>query len=364
MKGKGIYLKLSMDKNCKYLSGIHEKPAISVLMPVYNGEKWLNVAVRSILAQTYTNFELLILLEYGSSVESKKIVYGYKDKRIRIIENKKKIGLAASLNKGINEAKGKYIARMDADDISIRNRLEEQIVYLEKHPDIAICGTAVWWHRIMIRRKPANAEAVRFASFNENVFAHPTVMWRKKLFLQKNLFYQEGVEAEDFELWTRVLDYYKGVNISKPLLIYRSSEESKSFVNKNIIEVENDKILKPYWARNGMRYYPENKCYRNLKFQNEKLWQQEWRLIELTNKTKDFRGKKHLVKKRFFDFYTLETLQINRMVNRYFELFQNLYVWPKWTKIQLFCYAVFRVTSIKFRALIIRGLKCLTKKGI
>lgn len=332
-------------------------PDISVLMPVYNGERWLDAAIKSILFQSYHNFELLILLEYGSNKKSKEIVYGYMDNRIRVIENKRRLGLAASLNVGINEARGKYIARMDADDISTRNRLKKQRLYLESHPEIAICGTAVWKYRLIIGFRPHSPNAVRFSSFNQCVFTHPTVMWRKDEFIKNNLYYKEGIEAEDFELWTRVLDKCKGANLLKPLLWYRVSEESKSSLNKDILEKEKDKILKPYWERNGMRYYAP-KCFCKVHgFQNDRLLHQEWRLLELVHKTEPFKGEKRIVRKIFFDFSLLESLQIGKLVRRYNELFIKLYSRPSRAKVQTLCYAVFRVVKIKFRPLLIKVLR-------
>jgi glycosyltransferase involved in cell wall biosynthesis len=106
-------------------------------MPVYNGSKHLSDAVDSILTQTYTNFEFLII-DDASTDNSFEILKSYKDDRIRLIKNEKNIGLSASLNKGLNLALGKYIARMDQDDISLPNRLEKQIEYFKEHNDICV----------------------------------------------------------------------------------------------------------------------------------------------------------------------------------------------------------------------------------
>lgn len=330
-------------KNVKYFKRgeveMQDAPMVSVLMPVYNGERWLDTAIRSILLQTYSNFELLILLEYGSNKKSREIVYGYNDRRIRVIENREKLGLAASLNVGINEARGKYIARMDADDVSFRSRFKIQVAFLEKHSDIAICGTDVKLNWIVIRHRPSNFAELRFLSFMECVFAHPTVMWRKDLFIKKNLFYKEKIEAEDFEFWTRVLDQYNGVNIRKPLLMYRLSEESKSFVNKEVLDEENDEILEQYWYRNGMRYYPPKGFER---FQNSKVRYQEWRLIELTRKTEEFKRKNNIIRKKFFDFYANDTFKVRVVVKRYNNLFLDRYRNHHLAKFQIYCYAVFR----------------------
>ena len=115
-----------------------EQIKISVLMPVYNGENHLEKAVKSILNQSYGNFELIILLECGSSIESKRIIYSFTDERIRVIENKERLGLPESLNIGIRSSRGQYISRMDADDIAYTYRFKRQNLFLESQADISI----------------------------------------------------------------------------------------------------------------------------------------------------------------------------------------------------------------------------------
>ena len=111
-------------------------PEITVLMPVYNGEKYLRPAIESILNQTFSDFEFLIIND-GSTDNSESIILSYKDERIRYVKNENNLKLIKTLNKGIDLARGKYIARMDADDISLPTRLEREIEYMESHPE---CG--------------------------------------------------------------------------------------------------------------------------------------------------------------------------------------------------------------------------------
>jgi glycosyltransferase involved in cell wall biosynthesis len=132
-------------------------------MPVYNGSKHLSDAVDSILTQTYTNFEFLII-DDASTDNSFEILKSYKDDRIRLIKNEKNIGLSASLNKGLNLALGKYIARMDQDDISLPNRLEKQIEYFKEHNDICVLGS---WFKVIsgddpyqIKPTPSNTNVI------------------------------------------------------------------------------------------------------------------------------------------------------------------------------------------------------------
>ena len=125
-------------------------PKVTVLMPVYNCEKYLRESIESILNQTFKDFEFLIIND-GSSDKSAEIVESYNDNRINFVQNEKNIGLAASLNRGLDIAKGEYIARMDADDISLPERLEKQVRFMETNPQIGICGQLdknLWRHKL------------------------------------------------------------------------------------------------------------------------------------------------------------------------------------------------------------------------
>ena len=114
---------------------------ISIILPAYNAEKYLKEAIDSILAQTYTNFELIVIND-GSTDKTEEIILSYQDSRIRYIKNEKNLKLIRTLNKGIGLAKGKYIARMDADDISLPHRLKEEVEFMEAHPNIGEIGRA------------------------------------------------------------------------------------------------------------------------------------------------------------------------------------------------------------------------------
>ena len=116
-------------------------PKITVLMPVYNGEKYLREAIGSILNQTFNDFEFLIIND-SSTDSTREIILSYDDTRIRLEDNEKNIGLTHSLNKGLRLAKGKYVARMDADDISLPDRLEKQLAVIENNTDVSI--VACW----------------------------------------------------------------------------------------------------------------------------------------------------------------------------------------------------------------------------
>ena len=200
---------------------------ISIIMPVYNGEKYLKEAIESILNQTFKNFELIIIND-GSSDQSKNIIENFLDKRIKNLENKKNKGLIYSLNYGISKAKGKYIARMDADDISHLNRLEIQFNYLEKNKEIFFLGSQVEkvyskTEKTKLSRLRTTYSDIKTDLLFANPFIHPTLMFRREIFSEN--CYEEGLNgAEDFGLWQDLIYKYKGINLSNVLLKYRILE--------------------------------------------------------------------------------------------------------------------------------------------
>lgn len=211
-------------------------PLVTVLMSVYNGEKYLSEAIESILNQTYKNFEFLII-DDGSTDSSKKIVKSYNDSRIKLIENEENIGLTRSLNKGIELSKGKYIARMDADDISFPERLEKQVDFMENHEDVAVCGSCAG----IINEKdieyssfinPETSAEIKVALFFFNPIAHPTVMIRKDVLNEIGSYDPYFEKTQDYDLWYRIYlaghDFY---NFQEKLLIYRNHKTNITNTN-------------------------------------------------------------------------------------------------------------------------------------
>lgn len=200
-------------------------------MSVYNGQNYLDDAIQSILTQTYKDFEFIIIND-GSTDKSLEIIKKYQmfDERIILISRENK-GLIASLNEGIEHSRGKYIARMDADDISLPTRFEEQIKFMEKNEHIGVCGTAIIGFSEHTQEKvwtlnTANTTLKTELLFS-SCFAHPSIFIRKKVIDQYNLLYDSNFpHAEDFELWTRIADYTDFANISTPLLKYRILQSS------------------------------------------------------------------------------------------------------------------------------------------
>ena len=214
-------------------------------MPVYNCALYLREAIDSVLSQTYSNFELLVLND-GSTDNSKDIILSYTDSRIRYIENKSNLKLIATLNKGIDLANGTYITRMDADDTMPPDRYEIQMNYMLKHPDVNLCS--VWAYvtdeqgkRIGELKGIDTSELINVSLFFTNPINHPGIFCKSKV-LKENR-YGELTHAEDMELWIKLRDKgYKMVNIPKYLYSYRWYGNNVSNSNADF-QLEQKKIL-------------------------------------------------------------------------------------------------------------------------
>jgi len=199
---------------------------ISVIMPAYNAETYIADAIESILHQTYRDFEFIIVND-GSTDKTADVVRSYKDKRIIFIDRDENKGLVYSLNEGIRHAKGDFIARMDADDISVQNRFELQLKYLLNHPNIDICGGSYKCFGTENRLVECVSEPKRISEqlFRECVMAHPTIMMRRSIVYQRELYNQDYLYAEDYELWCRLKK--RGIkfgNIPEVILNYRVTD--------------------------------------------------------------------------------------------------------------------------------------------
>jgi len=201
-------------------------------MPVYNGEQYLVEAIESILNQTISDFEFIII-DDASRDSSMSIVreFARNDERILLIENQRNLGVSVSLNKGIRVARGEYIARMDSDDLSAPQRFEAQVAFMDANKDVGVCGTWVEYigDRKHILEYPTNHDAIYARMLFENALAHPSVMMRKALLEDQGLFYDEDVRyALDYELWSRAIFKVKFANIDRILLQYRIHQQSIS----------------------------------------------------------------------------------------------------------------------------------------
>ena len=212
-------------------------PTLSVLIPTYNGGRYVFEAIQSILNQTYQDFELLII-DDGSTDNTSKIIQSFNDPRIRWFRNEKNEGLIATLNRGLELAQGQLIARMDSDDLSLPDRFEKQIHYLNEHPDVSVVGGAYETieENVRIVRHPTDPEQVRQELlFTGCVIAHPTVMFRKKVLEDLGFTYDKNYpHAEDYALWAKLSQQVKLANLPDVLLRYRVHSEQASIQFESI----------------------------------------------------------------------------------------------------------------------------------
>ena len=208
---------------------------ISVIMPVYNCERFVKEAVESILNQSYRDFEFLIL-DDASTDETISIIKQFKDSRIKLIKKLKNTGYTNSLNYGLSIAKGKYIARMDGDDVSLPNRFVKQVAFLESHPDVVVCGTNYKFiDSNVVKLMPETHEDIKIGLLENTCFGHPTVMMRREVLERHNLQYDfEKEPAEDYALWVTLLEYGKLYNLQEILLYYRVHDSQESQKRRDV----------------------------------------------------------------------------------------------------------------------------------
>jgi glycosyltransferase involved in cell wall biosynthesis len=212
---------------------MHKELDISVVMSVYNGEAYLREAIESILTQTHHDYEFIIIND-GSTDNSERIISAFKDPRIVSLKNEKNIGLIASLNRGLVQAKGKYIARIDADDVAIKDRLEKQFIFMEEHPGVVALGSDYYLlinETLRYIKNEGDSDYLKSLLLFTPCFCHPTVMMRN-IFSRSGIVYDANfVHAEDYKLWTELAFLGKFGNVPQPLLKYRSHQSQVS--NKN-----------------------------------------------------------------------------------------------------------------------------------
>ena len=230
---------------------------VTIGLPFYNAEKYLALAIESVLQQTYTDWELL-LLDDGSTDNSLSIAQSYaqKDSRIKVISDGKNKNLATRLNELPSLAQGLYLARMDADDIMLPARIERQLAVLKAHPEIDVLGTNAY----IINDENA-VTSTRYPLTPKNTltrvksFIHPTIIAKKQWFLE-NPYDTKALRMEDAELWYRTHSKYHFVRLNEPLLFYR--------------EVGNNYYKKYFLAQ-------QSKAYIFNKYPDEGYWKQYFR---------------------------------------------------------------------------------------
>lgn len=212
-------------------------PKISVVMPVYNAAAHLVEAVRSVLAQTFAEFELLAIND-GSTDDSARILQEFSDPRLRILHQENQ-GVVAALNRGIREARGSFICRMDSDDICAPDRLARQVEYLDAHNDIALLGGFI---ATIDEDGHELAPVVPYPISHEEIWAglgvrpwvicHPAVMFRRQAALEAGLYDPAFLHAEDAEFFARLMSRHRAANLPRVVLRYRLRRGGVSMKNK------------------------------------------------------------------------------------------------------------------------------------
>lgn len=247
--------------------GIDERPAVSVLLPVYNAQAYLAEAIESVLTQSFTDFELLAF-DDGSSDASLDILHRYEagDRRVRVFTRENR-GLVATLNELIGLARGRYLARMDADDVCLPDRFARQVTFLDNHPDHLVVGG--WYEMINaqgdpigIVRSPTDHAAIDEANIaGHTSICHPTAMIRRTAIATSNWYDQQHFAAEDLDLWLRIAEVGKVANIADLVLRYRMHDGSISEAKGALQQAVMYAVCKSARARRGIADTFENPAH-------------------------------------------------------------------------------------------------------
>jgi len=235
----------------------NKHPLVSVVIPVYNGERYLDEAIKSILNQSYKNFELIIVDDFSkdkSFVIVKK--YAEKDKRITAIKNEKNIGQSRTVRKGLGLAKGKYFCKLDNDDVADKDRLKIEVEFMEKNPEYVVVGSDInivneESKTVHYRKYPRTDEDIRKTIFYKSPFAFPSTCIRLAA-MRKIKDYNNGLTfSEDYMLWYELLKLGKGANLKKPLLNYRISPHQAKSASLKVLLKETIEVQKRIFADVG-----------------------------------------------------------------------------------------------------------------
>lgn len=254
-------------------------PAVSCIMPVRNGEEFVREAVDSILAQTFADFELIVVDDVSSD-RTPEILAAVRDPRLRVVRSDVPGGIAGSCNRAIALARGRYVARMDHDDVSLPRRFARQTAFLDAHPNVGICGTWVrmfspGWHRD--RKLEPDAQRIRCSFLLFNVLSHPSVMMRRAVLDEHGLRYDETFEsAEDYDLWTRTSWVSELRNVPDVLLLHRVhptqiSQRGKPRQLKEAAFVRDREL-----ARLGVRFEPDEAAFHRALYARDLVPDEAW----------------------------------------------------------------------------------------
>jgi hypothetical protein len=243
-----------------------DRPLVSVLLPVYNGKPYLDVALQSVLSQTYQHFEMIVI-DDGSTDGSHEIVQAYADSRIRLFRQSNQ-GLPAALNRAIELSKGEYLARQDQDDVALPHRLERQVAFLNAHPSHAMVGT---WAEIWVgnadsgrrHQHPTEGHLLKWELLFNNPFVHSSVMLRKSAVQQVGGYCTDAGRQppEDYELWSRLARNFEVANLPECLQIYREVKRSISRTGENPFLTRLIRISAENLAWAAGRVGPDKICF-------------------------------------------------------------------------------------------------------
>ncbi len=230
-------------------------PKVSVLMPVYNTRaEYLRAAVKSILVQTYNDFEFLII-DDGSSNEVEKVIRSYSDPRIIFSRNEVNLGIASTRNKLLEMARGEYLAVMDSDDLSMPDRFQKQVDFLDMHSEVGLVGSQV---RVIpnnkIREYPQDNDIIEdMLVCGGNYFWHPALMIRKSVLTSNQIYYDPAfVTCEDYDLFCKLIGKTKFANLPEILFHYRWNKQNTTYTKQYQTMVYADRVKKK-----AKRDYPE-----------------------------------------------------------------------------------------------------------
>ena len=235
--------------------------AVTVLLPVYNGQLYLVESIESILQQSYANFELLVI-DDGSTDNSVEIVSKYRDSRIRLIRHSKNQGLVRTLNHGLAEARNELIARHDADDIAYPERFKFQIEVMNFHPEIGVCGSGAYIVSNGQKKKkilfPSSDVQIRWALPFYCPLIHPSIMYRRSVVgsVSGYSIAPEANYCEDYELWIKLLPFTKFYNINRPLMDLRKHHSNMTVAKRDFHIQQTTKLIKQYVDKQLKRNVP------------------------------------------------------------------------------------------------------------
>jgi len=240
-----------------------KRPKVTVLMPVLNGEDFLKQTLESIWAQTFTDFELLVV-DDGSTDSTPDMLAACHDPRLRVLRNEVRHKLSGALNRGLEEARGELVARMDADDRMRCDRLARQVKYFDRHSEAGCCGG--WAHTFgggppKTMKYPDGTESLKAFSVFYSPFAHPTVMFRREWFAREGLNYDSSFyPTEDYELWSRAIQCFPCGNLQRVLIDYRVHGKSMTGGEWSDMDAQTLRVQRRMLIQLGIEPSQEEAC--------------------------------------------------------------------------------------------------------